>query len=187
MTRRFAALLLLAGLPAGAVAQQKGPPTAVLVRGPEVGHKAPDFALPWATRDTIGTVPFSLAQSLGRVVVIAFYPRDFTRTCTAEWQGLAAEREATFGDDVTVVGISIDSLETHRRFAASLSLPYLLLSDPTQQVARRYGAAGDDGVNRRAVYVIGKDGKVIWRDLQFNAIDPREYEALRRAVAEARR
>jgi peroxiredoxin Q/BCP len=159
----------------------------VLVRGPEVGRRAPDFSLPWATKDTIGTAPFTLSAALGRVVVLAFYPRDFTRTCTAEWQGLAAEREATFGDDVTVVGISIDSLETHQRFAASLSLPYILLSDPSQQVARKYGAAGDDGVNRRALYVIGKDGKVAWRDTQFNAIDPREYDALRRAVAEAKR
>jgi peroxiredoxin Q/BCP len=184
---RLAVLLLAVGLPAVAIAQQKGPPTAVLVRGPDVGRKAPDFSLPWATKDTIGTTPFTLAGSLGRVVVIAFYPRDFTRTCTAEWQGLAAERQATFPDDVTVVGISIDSLETHQRFAASLSLPYMLLSDPTQQVARRYGAAGDDGVNRRAIYVIGKDGRVVWRDTQFNAIDPHEYEELRRAVAEARR
>jgi len=188
MTRRLASLLLLAALPAGVAAQQpKGQPTAVLVRGPDVGARAPDFSLSWATKDTIGATPFSLAQSLGRVVVIAFYPRDFTRTCTAEWQGLAAEREAILGDDVTVVGISIDSLETHRRFAASLSLPYILLSDPAQQVSRRYGAAGDDGVNRRALYVIGKDGKVRWRDTQFNALDPREFEALRRAVAEARR
>jgi hypothetical protein len=42
-------------------------------------------------------------------------------------------------------------------------------------------------VNRRAIYVIGKDGRVAWRDTQFNAIDPHEYEELRRAVAEARR
>ena len=184
---RTAALLLLAAWPVAVEAQQKGQPTAVLVRGPEVGHKAPDFALPWATKDTIGDTPFTLSRALGRVVVVAFYPRDFTRTCTAEWQGLAAEHGTTFSDDVTVVGISIDSIATHRRFAASLSLPYLLLSDPTQQVARRYGAAGDDGVNRRAIYVIGKDGRVYWRDTQFNAIDPRDYEALRRAVAEAKR
>lgn len=187
MRPRVAALLLALTLPPALSAQQKGPPTAVLVRGPEVGRRAPDFSLPWATKDTIGTEPFTLSRTLGQVVVLAFYPRDFTKTCTAEWQGLAAKRESLFGPDVTVVGISIDSLETHQRFAASLELPYMLLSDPTQQVARKYGAAGDDGVNRRALYVIGKDGKVTWRDTQFNAIDPKEYEALGRAVAEARR
>ena len=189
MRRPLHALLLLPllALPQALAAQKKGPPTAVLVRGPEAGQRAPDFSLPWATMETIGTEPFVLSRTLGQVVVLAFYPRDFTRTCTAEWQGLAAQRETLFGPDVTVVGISIDSLETHQRFAVSLSLPYMLLSDPSQQVARKYGAAGDDGVNRRAIYVIGKDGKVTWRDTQFNAIDPREYEALRKAVAEAQR
>jgi peroxiredoxin Q/BCP len=181
------ALLLLLALPSQLTAQKKGPPTAVLVRGPEVGQRAPDFSLPGATMESIGTEPFVLSRTLGQVVVLAFYPRDFTRTCTAEWQGLAAQRETLFGPEVTVVGISIDSLETHQRFAASLALPFMLLSDPAQQVARKYGAAGDDGVNRRAIYVIGKDGKVAWRDTQFNAIDPREYEVLGRAVAEARR
>lgn len=183
----IAGVLLVFGLTPALVAQQKGPPTAVLVRGPDVGRRAPDFSLPWATKDTIGSEPFTLSRAMGQVVVLAFYPRDFTKTCTAEWQGLAAKRDALFGPDVTVVGISIDSLETHRRFAASLELPYMLLSDPAQQVARKYGAAGDDGVNRRALYVIGKDGKVTWRDTQFNAIDPKEFEALGRAVAEARR
>jgi peroxiredoxin Q/BCP len=177
--------------PTGIEAQegQKGPPTAVLVKGPEVGQRAPQFALQWATRDTIGPVnaPFRLADNLGKVVVLAFYPRDFTRGCTAQFETFARDREALFGPDVVVVGISADSLPSHQRFARSLDLPFMLLSDPDQQVARKFGSAGSSGLNRRTVYVLGTDGKVRWRNMDFAALDPKAYEELGRAVSEARR
>lgn len=188
------AMLLALGAavtPAMIHAQQpapKGPPTASVVRGPEVGQRAPQFALQWATRDTIGPVaePFRLADNLGKVVVLAFYPRDFTRGCTAEFQAFAERREQLFGPDVVVVGISSDSLPTHQRFARSLDLPFMLLSDPDQSVSKKYGSAGEGGLNRRTVYVIRADGKVAWRNMEFIALDPKAYEELGRAVAAAR-
>jgi peroxiredoxin Q/BCP len=185
--RRPLLTLALAALPALLAAQEPDRPTAMLSRGPDIGQRAPDFSLPWATKDRVGAEPFSLSRALGQVVVVAFYPRDFTKSCTAEWQAFAAQRDSLFGPDVVVVGISTDSIETHQRFAKSLDLPYMLLSDPEQAVSRRYGANGGGGVNRRAVFVIGKDGKVVYRDSQFAALDPSEYAALRRAVGQARR
>ncbi|MCU0620002.1 MAG: peroxiredoxin [Gemmatimonadales bacterium] len=172
---------------APAAAQRKGPVTAVIVRGPEVGSRAPDFSLPSAVGDTVGAEPFVLSRALGRVVVLVFYPRDFTRSSSAEWQSFVEQRESLFGADVTVVGISPDSLETHRRFSASMGLPFPLLSDPDQAVAKRYGADAEPGYNRRALFVIGKDGRVRWRDYQFNALDPDEHEALRTAIGKASR
>ncbi len=185
--RQLLVLAALAAAPA-ALAAQQGPPTALLMRGPEVGRRAPDFALPWATKDTVGTAgaPFQLWKNLGRVTVLAFYPRDFSSGCTAELRTFTEQFESLFGPDVTVVGISTDSVETHQRFAASLGAPFMLLSDPSQAVARKYGANGDAAM-RRVVYVIGKDGKVAYRDLRFGALDPKAYEALRAAVREARR
>lgn len=181
---------LAAGAAPGVVAQQpaKGQPTAVIVRGPEVGQRAPQFALQWATGDTIGPVaePFRLADNLGKVVVLAFYPRDFTRGCTAQFQAFGQRREELFGPDVVVVGISADSLPTHQRFARSLNLPFMLLSDPDQSVSKKYGSAGDAGLNRRTVYVLRPDGKVAWRNMEFAALDPKAYEDLGRAVAAAR-
>jgi len=165
-----------------------GPPTAVVVSGPEPGMKAPDFSLPWAGKE--GVAPdggeFSLAANKGQVVVLAFYPQDFTPGCTAEMQAFADRYEALFGGAV-VVGISTNDLDTHVRFAQSLGLPFKLLSDPKQRVAAKYGAKDSDGYNRRVVYVIGKNGKVTWREMQFVATDPKGYDRLQAAIAAAQR
>lgn len=181
-------------LPAAAVAQDTapppapaGPPTAVLVSGPEIGALAPDFSLPWGDRSGPGPVeqPFTVAAHRGSVVVLAFYPQDFTSGCTAEMRQFADRYEEMFGEAV-VVGISTDPVESHVRFAQELGLPFKLLSDGRQRAASRYGAKGSDGLNRRVVYVIGKDGKVAYRNSRFDALDPKAYDQLMAAVQSAR-
>jgi peroxiredoxin Q/BCP len=179
---------LAAVLASPAQAQEKSPPTAVVVSGPDVGQMAPDFRLPWATRDSIGAVDadFILRNNRGKTVVLAFYPKDFTQGCTAEMQQFTDRYSEMFGDDVVLVGISVDSVESHQRFAQSIGMPFALLSDPDQLVSRKYGSAGTSGYNRRTVYVINPSGRVSYRDLRFGALDPKAYDALKKAVAEAR-
>ena len=185
------ALAVITAAPLAAQEQQpaRRTPTAVVVSGPDAGQRAPDFQLPWASKDSIGLVEddFVLRNLRGRTVVLAFYPADFTTGCTAEMKAFADRYAELFGegDDVVVVGISADSLETHRRFAESLGLPFRLLSDPEQRVARLYGSKGDTRP-RRTVYVIGPDGEVRYRDMRFGALDPRSYDALKQAVQAAR-
>jgi thioredoxin-dependent peroxiredoxin len=94
----------------------------------------------------------------------------------------AEQYDSLFGPDVVLVGISTDSVETHQRFAASLNLPFRLLSDPDQRVSKQYASKDKGGYNRRTVYVIGPDGKVKFRNMNFNALDPKEYAELRQAV-----
>jgi thioredoxin-dependent peroxiredoxin len=158
--------------------------TAVLLGGPDVGRRAPDFSLSWANKDGIGPIesPYQLASDRGKTVVVAFFPRDFTSGCTAEMRTFAQQYDSLFGPDVVVVGISTDSVETHQRFASSLSLPFRLLSDPDQRVSKQYASKDKGGYNRRTVYVIGPDGKVKFRNMRFNALDPRDYAELRQAV-----
>jgi peroxiredoxin Q/BCP len=182
------AVVIPAPASAQAPAQGKGAPTAVVVSGPDVGQSAPDFRLPWATRDSIGAVDsdFMLRNHRGKTVVLAFYPKDFTSGCTAEMQQFTDRYSEMFGGDVVLVGISVDSVESHQRFAQSIGMPFALLSDPDQMVAKRYGSAGNNGYNRRTVYVIGPDGRVTYRNMQFGALDPKAYDALKKAVAEAR-
>jgi thioredoxin-dependent peroxiredoxin len=165
-----------------------GPPTAVMVSGPDVGRRAPTFRLPWAGKDGVGPAdqPYDLSLDRGKTVVLAFFPRDFTQGCTAEMRTFAEQYDSLFGPDVTVVGVSTDSLTTHTRFAASLNLPFRLLSDPQQQVAARYAAKDRSGYMRRVVYVIGADGKVRYRNLRFNALDPKHYADLAAAVRRSR-
>ncbi len=158
--------------------------TVRLVSGPEVGRRAPSFRLPWANRDTIGAPdqPYDLSLDRGKTVVLAFYPRDFTDGCAAQLRTFAEQYDSLFGPDVVVVGISIDSLATHRRFATTLDLPFRLLSDPGQDVARRYASHGGSGAMRRTVYVVGPDGLVRYRNIRFNALDPSHYAELGAAV-----
>jgi peroxiredoxin Q/BCP len=163
-------------------------PTALMISGPDVGRRAPTFRLPWANREGVGPAdqPYDLALDRGKTVVIAFYPRDFTSGCTAEMKTFAAQYDSLFGPEVVVVGISTDSLETHTRFASSLGLPFRLLSDPRQEVARRYASNDRSGYMRRTVYVVGPDGKVQYRNPHFNALDPSQYAELGAAIRRSR-
>ena len=179
------AALVLTGAPVLSAQVKKAETvTAVLVGGPDVGRRAPDFSLPWASKDAVGPIesPYQLASDRGKTVVVAFFPKDFTSGCTAEMQTFAQQYDSLFGPEVVVVAISADSIGTHQRFASSLKLPFRLLSDPDQRVAKQYASKDKGGYNRRTVYVIGPDGRVKFRNLSFNAQDPRDYAELRKAV-----
>ena len=187
-----ALLLLLACAFAGTsvlTAQRAtGQPTVVLSGGPELGRTAPDFTLPWANKDGVGPAefPYQLWRDRGKVVVIAFYPRDFTPTCTEQFRSFTEQYPTLFGPDVVVVGISSDPIDTHGRFAARLGLPFRLLSDPDQRVARKYGSYDSSGYPRRTVFVVGADGKVKYRNMHFDAAKPEHYSELAAAVSTAR-
>jgi peroxiredoxin Q/BCP len=175
---------LVLGVPSAAAQNDAGKVRAILESGPDVGQRAPDFSLPWANREGIGPIeaPYQLAGDRGKTVVVAFYPRDFTKGCTAQMRTFAEQYDSLFGPDVVLVGISTDSVETHRRFAANLGLPFRLLSDPDQRIAKLYASRDPNGYNRRTVYVVGPDGRVRFRNLRFNALDPNDYAELRAAV-----
>jgi peroxiredoxin len=153
-----------------------------------VGSPAPDFTLPWADKNQVGPAdkPFTLKQAAGTPVVLAFYPKDFTGGCTAEMTTFTEQFAELFGPKVIVMGISVDSLTTHQSFATSLGMPFKLLSDPDQTVARRYQSAGDGGYDERTVYVIDRAGKIAYRNMDFGAVDPQAYEDLKAAVRRVR-
>ena len=184
--------LALAGTAAapGALAQDgPGKVKVIMQSGPDVGQRAPDFSLPWANRDGIGPVesPYQLASDRGKTVVVAFFPRDFTKSCTAQMRTFAEQYDSLFGPNVVLVGISTDSVATHRRFAESLGLRFRLLSDPEHRVSKQYASKDPEGYNRRTIYVVGPDGRVKFRDLSFNALDPSDYAELRTAVRSSTR
>lgn len=154
---------------------------------PGIGRQAPAIVLPYATRHGVGPAaqPFDLTKEMGRVVVLVFYPGDFTPACTAEWQALR-ERAATLLDGgVEVVGVSSDSLASHARFASELDLPFKLLSDSDRAIIQRYGMANGQRT-RRGVVVIGRDGLVRYLDAAFAALDSESYVQLAAAVRAAK-
>lgn len=193
MIRRAAFLGALLALAAAAPADaQWGDSTPSRIRlalddPPRVGRPAPPIVLPYATAAGVGPAdqPFTLAKELGNVVIIAFYPENFSPSSMAEWRAFR-ERTATLLDRGTVlVGIARDSLASHVRFARELELPFKLLSDSTLDVARRYDAV-DGARAKRVVLVIGRDGRVRYLDPAFAALDPESYVHLAAAVAAAK-
>jgi len=100
----------------------------------EAGRKAPDFALP----DQNGSM-VRLSDYLGKKVVLYFYPKDNTPGCTRQACAFAAAYEGFRSLDVTVIGISKDSVKSHEKFAAKYDLPFILLSDPELQAIEAYG------------------------------------------------
>ena len=100
----------------------------------EIGTKAPDFTLP----DQDGN-PVSLHDFLGKKVVLYFYPRDNTAGCTKQACAFAEKHPDFQALDAVVIGISKDTVASHRKFADKYSLPFLLLADPELGVLQSYG------------------------------------------------
>lgn len=102
---------------------------------PEIGKKAPKFKLPASTGETL-----SLMDLRGKQVVLFFYPKDMTPTCTEQ----ACDMRDNYGEfekhNTVVLGISADSVKSHLNFIAKKELPYVLLADEEHKVCEQYGA-----------------------------------------------
>jgi peroxiredoxin Q/BCP len=102
---------------------------------PQVGRKAPDFALPSHEGGTVRLEDFRGKKH----VVLYFYPKDETPGCTLEACDFRDVHEELAGKDVEVLGVSKDDLDAHGRFASRHRLPFPLLSDAEGDTAERYG------------------------------------------------
>ncbi len=100
----------------------------------KVGDKAPLFTL----KDRTGEV-VSLSDFWGKKVVLYFYPKDNTPGCTRQACAFAQNYGKFKEKNVSVVGISKDSVESHAKFADKFSLPFILLSDPDRIAIEQYG------------------------------------------------
>jgi thioredoxin-dependent peroxiredoxin len=189
--RQFTAPLIAAlaafAIPATADAQIAAPAPATAPVGPEVGQVAPEFTAAWADGTGPRATPVALSALRGKVVVVAFYPKDRTSGCTAELTKFRDEYDRLFGKDVVVLPVSADSIPSHVSWASEMKFPFALVSDPSLTVAEAYGSrgAGRPSANR-TVFVIGKDGKVAYREMKFNALNEEAYTALASAVTKAR-
>ena len=146
-----------------------------------VGDIAPDFTLP----DQTGT-PVRLGDLLGRkTVVLYFYPKDQTPGCTVEARAFRDQYDAFTAAGAEVVGVSADTVASHRRFVASHGLPFLLLSDRGSVVRELYGVEKTLGVlPGRVTYVIDQAGVVrhIYSSQLRVTQHPREALAQVRAI-----
>jgi len=130
--------------------------------GIQIGMKAPDFTLSDGNGD-----PWRLSDQRGRVVVLLFYPGDETPICTRQMCSVRDRWEDYAATGAEVVGVSMDTVESHVKFAENHSLPLKLLSDAKGEVSRTYDALSwFPGRSARAVVVINKDGNISYRKVQ---------------------
>ncbi len=123
----------------------------------KVGSIAPSFTLPSQSGQMV-----SLKDFMGeKPIVLFFYPKDDTPGCAKEACAFRDNYEEFGKLDAQVIGISSDSVESHRRFAEKHDLPYLLLSDEDKKVRKLYGVPNTLGLfPGRVTYVIDREGIV---------------------------
>ena len=135
----------------------------------EINSKAPDFSLP----DENGTI-HKLSDYLGKKVVLYFYPKDNTSGCTQE--------ACDFRDNInrltnyaTVIGVSSDSIKSHKSFKEKQSLNFILLSDPEHKLAEEFGVWKEKSMYgrkymgiERSTFILDKNGKIEkeWRKVK---------------------
>ena len=124
--------------------------------GVEVGQRAPDFTLPDANGQ-----PVRLADFSGKPVVLYFYPKDDTPGCTKEACSFRDQYQDFQDAGAVVIGVSSDSSESHRKFAAKHRLPFTLLADRGGKVRALYGVRATLGLlPGRVTFVIDGGGVV---------------------------
>ena len=99
----------------------------------ETGTKAPDFALP----DQNGDI-HTLEEYRGKKVILYFYPKDNTAGCTKQACGFAERYPQFLEKGAVVLGVSKDSVKSHKNFETKYELPFTLLSDPERQIIEAY-------------------------------------------------
>ncbi len=101
-----------------------------------------------------------LTKLRGKFVVLYFYPKDETPGCTKEACAFRDAFNELSKEGVVLVGISSDSVESHKEFASHHKLPFLLVSDPDKVIAKAYGVGSTFGFMSRQTFVVDKEGKI---------------------------
>ena len=140
------------------------------------GKKASAFKLP----DQDGKI-HSLADYAGQIVLLYFYPKDMTSGCTVEAQGFRDLAKEYKKRGIVVLGVSIDSVSSHKKFCEKESLNFTLLSDENKKVVEKYEVWKEKSMYgkkymgmMRESFLIGKDGRIV---KHYEKVSPIEHPA----------
>ena len=125
---------------------------------PTVGAAAPDFSL-----TTNEGKPASLKDFRGKWVVLYFYPKDFTGGCTLEAHNFQRDLTKYEQAHAVILGVSVDTAESHKSFCAKEGLAFKLLSDPDAKVSTQYGSVMEYNGNKlsaRNTFLVDPEGKI---------------------------
>src|SRR5689334_9452141 len=125
---------------------------------PTAGTKAPDFTLKSQEGKTV-----SLHDFKGKWVVLYFYPKDFTQGCTIEAHNFQADQPKYDKLNAAIVGVSVDSVDSHQKFCTTENLTFKLLADEKHEVVNTYGSTmkfGDNEVAARNTFLVDPQGTI---------------------------
>ena len=139
---------------------------------PVSGSEAPDFSL--SSQDG---AQVSLKDFRGKWVVLYFYPKDFTSGCTVEAHNFRHDQAEYARRNAVILGVSVDSAESHKNFCAKEGLNFKLLADTSHQVSKQYGSLMNFGVaqiSARNTFLIDPRGKIA---RAFSSVNPSRHSA----------
>ncbi|MBI1956215.1 MAG: peroxiredoxin [Acidobacteria bacterium] len=147
---------------------------------PTVGSVAPDFKL-LSQENT----PVSLKDFRGKWIVLYFYPKDFTKGCTIEAHNFQEDLAKYEQKNAVILGVSVDTVESHKAFCDAGGLNFKLLSDTAGEVVAKYGSLREMGTSKvaaRNTFLINPQGTIA---KVFFGVDPNKHseEALAALVA----
>ncbi len=123
----------------------------------KVGDEAPDFGGPTSDGSKLGLKDFVGKKN----VVLYFYPKDDTPGCTKEACSFRDNLKSIRDLGAEIVGVSVDSVQSHGRFASKYELPFPLISDQEKRISKAYGVLRDIGLStNRVTFIIDTKGKV---------------------------
>jgi peroxiredoxin Q/BCP len=125
---------------------------------PEVGQPAPDFSLTTGDGSQV-----SLKDYRGKWVVLYFYPKDFTSGCTMEARNFQRDLTKYDQSGAVILGVSVDSAQSHKDFCAKEGLNFKLLADPDAKISAEYGSTMDykgAKMAARNTFIIDPQGKI---------------------------
>jgi peroxiredoxin len=126
-----------------------------------VGQEAPDFTLKDQSQKDVKLSDFKGKKN----VVLVFYPLDWSPTCTNEHACFVNDMRSFEHLDAEVLGVSVDSVWSHKAYADKMGIHYSLLADfnPRGAMSEKYGAyLADKGITNRSIAIINKQGKIAW-------------------------
>jgi peroxiredoxin Q/BCP len=145
------------------------------------GELAPEFTL-----TGVPAAAYHLGGQRGKVVVLAFYPGDFTPVCLRQLQHYEAQRQRLVSSGATLWAISTDSLELHERMAKSYALSFPLLADPGGEIAAAYGVRGLLGSARRSLFIVDPEGMIRYAKEEPLSLSYRSVDDILQALTESK-
>jgi len=129
-------------------------------KAPAVGAVAPDFTL-----NSQEGKPVSLGEYRGKWVVLYFYPKDFTSGCTAEAHNFQRDLAQYEEKNAAILGVSVDSADSHQKFCAKEGLNFKLLADTEHKVSEEYGSIinvlGVKKLSARHTFLVNPQGVIV--------------------------